>query len=90
MNKLEDKVRANKITLDEKLTKVNDTSTALADEIKPGFSDGWNNGWSNHGGPAHKGTGAKETVYGFSKGWDKGWGNYGGPPFEGPTLINNP
>ncbi len=50
MNKLEEKVRANQAMLDEKFSnkkaiRVNRGKT------KTGFTDGWDKGWGNHGGP---------------------------------------
>jgi hypothetical protein len=83
MNKLEQKIHTNKAILDEKFL-VKNVEAVSNDMTKTGFSDGWNNGWSNHGGP-----GKSQIKYGFSKGWDKGWSNHGGPAWIDRELSSN-
>jgi len=52
MNPLEQKIKSNQELVAQKFIARGKKHPGSNDSTKVGFSDGWNNGWSNHGGPA--------------------------------------
>jgi hypothetical protein len=55
MNTLEEKVRANETILSEKFINKDSVVSKNRVSTKTGFTDGWDKGWGNHGGPPRTG-----------------------------------
>ncbi len=49
MNKLEEKIKANKLIIEEKMGDKNSAIPKSKNSTKSGFGDAWDKGWGNYG-----------------------------------------